>query len=90
MTPDEWADTVPFLSRSEEFAAGFRLGVLYLEVVRHPPRKRRHVEYIREADEEQARVMMHRLGWSVVRRQATGTPGMLVVSFRRRPEPEGA
>lgn len=80
---------VPFLTDSPEFAAGFRLGVMYLEVVRHSPRKRKHVEFLRESDEEQVRVMMHRLGWSVTRRQTTDTPGLLVLSFRRRNKPEG-
>ncbi len=84
---DDWGLAVPFLSDSPEYAAGVRLGMLYAYVSRLPARKRKYVEVLPETDEEQIRLLMHRLGWGVARRQACGeSPSWLIVTFRRRPD----
>jgi len=72
---------VPFLDDSPAFAAGVRLGMSYAKVRRLPTRRTRYVEFLPEADEEQHRLMMHRLGWSVHRRQIIG--GWVTIGYRR-------
>lgn len=85
MTPD-YGLLCPFLTDAPEFAAGVRLGMLLGEVSRLPARRRKYVEMVRESDEEQVRLLMHRLGWGVSRRQVLDPPEWIIITFRRRPE----
>lgn len=56
----------PFLTDDPMFARGVQYGMIYMRL-RHTKRNRITEQFV-EADEEQIRLMAHRIGWTVKKR----------------------